>query len=232
MGAGLRQGAVAATAALGCAALLLLAPAPALALDAEQLRVAAAGLGPRAEAGARDLLALVQRLAAADEVVKAREVNEFYNARIRYDSDMAVWNQQEYWASPLQTLDKGRGDCEDFVIAKYFTLVAAGVPHAKLRMAYVAISVPPAAPERPGETSVAHMVLAYYPQPSAEPLILDNVVREMHPASLRTDLSPPTYVFNAEGTWRAQAGQDRRLGDASKMARWPDLASRVRAEGF
>jgi predicted transglutaminase-like cysteine proteinase len=231
MGAGLRHGIAAAATALGCTVLLLVST-PAPALDAERLRGAAAALGSRAEAGARELLALVQRLAPADEVAKAREVNEFYNARIRYDSDLAIWNQPEYWASPLQTLDKGRGDCEDFVIAKYFTLVAAGVPHTKLRMAYVAISVPPAAPERPGETSVAHMVLAYYAQPTAEPLILDNVVREVRPASQRPDLSPPTYVFNAEGTWRTQAGQDRRLGDANKMARWPDLASRVLAEGF
>ena len=232
MGAGMRQGAVAAAAALGCAALLLLAPAPAPALDGERLRAAATALSPRAEAGARDVLALLQRLASADEVAKAREVNDFYNARIRYDSDFAIWSQTEYWASPLETLDKGRGDCEDFVIAKYFTLVAAGVPHAKLRMAYVAISVPPAAPERPGETSVAHMVLAYYAQPTAEPLILDNVVREVWPASQRPDLSPPTYVFNAEGTWRPQSGQERRIGDASKMARWPDLAARVASEGF
>lgn len=214
------------------AATLLLRPAPVQALDVERLRAAAAALGPRAEAGARDLLALLQRIASADELAQAREINDFYNRRIRYDTDWAIWNEENYWASPLQTLDKGRGDCEDYVIAKYFTLVAAGVPHARLRMAYVAITVPPAAPERPGDTSVAHMVLAYYAQPGAEPLILDNIVREMRPASQRTDLSAPTYVFNAEGTWQSQSGQERRIGNASKLARWPDLATRVAAEGF
>lgn len=223
-------------AGVGAAALfaaLVLRPAPVQALDVDRLRAAAAALGPRAEAGARDLLALLQRIAAVDEVVKAREVNDFYNRRIRYDTDWAIWNEENYWASPLQTLDKGRGDCEDYVIAKYFTLVAAGVPHARMRMAYVTITVPPAAPERPGDTSVAHMVLAYYPQPGAEPLILDNIVREMRPSSQRGDLSTPTHVFNAEGTWQPQAGQpERRIGGASKMARWPDLAARAAAEGF
>ena len=222
----------AAACALALAVLCAGLPQPAVALDSARLLAAAAALGPRAQAGARDLLALLQRIATLDEVAKAREVNDFYNQRIRFDSDLAVWGQEEYWASPLQTLDKGRGDCDDYVIAKYFTLVAAGVPHARLRMAYVAIAVPPAAPERPGDTSVAHMVLAYYAQPGAEPLVLDNVVREMRPASARPDLSSPTYMFNAEGTWQPQAGQERRIGGANRLARWPNLAARVAAEGF
>lgn len=231
MGASVRRLAVVA-AAFALVGLLVLQPARVQALDVGRLRAAAAALGPRAEAGARDLLALVQRIAPADEPDKLREVNDFYNLRIRFDTDWAIWNEENYWASPLQTLDKGRGDCEDFVIAKYFTLVAAGVPHARLRMAYVTITVPPAAPERPGDTSAAHMVLAYYAQPGAEPLILDNVVREVRRASLRTDLSTPSYLFNAEGMWRPQAGQERRIGDATRLARWPDLAARVAAEGF
>lgn len=218
--------------ALALAALCAWTPQPAAALDPARLLAAAAALGPRAEAGARDLLALLQRIAALDEVAKAREVNDFYNRRLRFDSDPAVWGQEEYWASPLQTLDKGRGDCDDYVIAKYFTLVAAGVPHARLRMVYVTIAVPPAAPERPGDTSVAHMVLAYYAQPGSEPLVLDNVVPEVRRASERPDLSAPTYMFNAEGTWQPQAGQERRIGGASRLARWPNLAARAAAEGF
>lgn len=221
-----------AAATVAAAVAIVWPPVPVQALDAERLRAAAAALGPRAETGARDLLALLQRISAADELAKVREVNDFYNRRIRYDTDWAIWNQENYWASPLQTLEKGRGDCEDYVIAKYFTLVAAGVPHARLRMAYVAISVPPAAPDRPGDTSVAHMVLAYYAQPGAEPLILDNVVSQIRPASQRQDLQPPTYMFNAQGAWQPQAGQERRIGDATVFARWPDLAARVAAQGF
>ena len=137
---------LAVVAALLALAAIVLRPSPVRALDAQRLQAAAAALGPRAEAGARDLLALLQRIASADEAAKAREVNDFYNLRIRHATDWQVWNEENYWASPLQTLDKGRGDCEDYVIAKYFTLVAAGVPHERLRMAYVKISVPPAAP--------------------------------------------------------------------------------------
>lgn len=223
---------LAVVAALLALAAIVLRPSPVRALDVQRLQAAASALGPRAEAGARDLLALLQRIASAEEVAKAREVNDFYNLRIRHATDWQVWNEENYWASPLQTLDKGRGDCEDYVIAKYFTLVAAGVPHERLRMAYVKISVPPAAPDRPGDTSAAHMVLAYYPQPGAEPLILDNVVRELRPASQRRDLEPPTYLFNASNAWRLQPGGERRVGDASFFARWPNLAARVAAEGF
>jgi predicted transglutaminase-like cysteine proteinase len=230
-GATARRLAIAA-AGLSVAAALMWRAEPVQALDVERLRVAASALGPRAEAGVRDLLALLQRIGAADELTRAREVNDFYNRRIRYGTDQAIWNVENHWASPLQTLDKGRGDCEDYVIAKYYTLVAAGIPPARLRMAYVAISVPPAAPDRPGDKSVPHMVLAYYAQPGAEPLILDNVVPEVQPASRRPDLATPTYMFNAEGAWQPQAGQDRRIGDASLLARWPGRAMRAAAEGF
>lgn len=218
--------------ALCFAAALLWRTAPVQALDVGRLRASAAALGPRAEAGARELLAMLQRLVGADELAKVREVNDFYNRRIRYDTDPAIWNVENHWASPLQTLDKGRGDCEDYAIAKYYTLVAAGVPPSRLRMAYLTISVPPAVPARRGDRSAEHMVLAYYAQPGAEPLILDNVVPEVRPASRRPDLGAPTYMFNAEGTWQPQGGQDRRIGGANLLARWPDLAMRAAAEGF
>ena len=228
--------AVACRLAVAAATLLLLAvlvlrPSPVRALDVERMRAAAAAMGPRAEAGARDLLALLQRIASADEVTKAREVNDFYNRRIRYDSDEAVWGQLDYWATPLQTLDKGRGDCEDFAIAKYYTLVAAGVPHERLFLAYAAITVPPAPAERPGDKSVSHMVLVYYPQPSAEPFILDNIVREVRLASKRPDLTI-TSQLNAPNPVRVSpTGQP--IGARSSPPRLMlDLLGRVAAEGF
>lgn len=230
MGAVVRRLAVAAAVSTLVAALVL-HQQPVRALDVERLRAAASALGPRAEAGARDLLALLQRLAAADELARAREVNDFYNRRIRYDSDEAVWGQLDYWATPLQTLDKGRGDCEDFAIAKYYTLVATGVPHERLYLAYAAITVPPAPAERPGDTSVSHMVLAYYPQPGAEPFILDNIVRELRPASRRPDLTV-TALLNAPNPVRVSpAGQP--IGARPSPPRLMlDLIGRVAAEGF
>jgi len=59
------------------------------------------------------------------------EVNDFWNG-VRYASDMAVWGKKDYWATPYSFLLKDRGDCEDYVIAKYFTLKKLGIDSGKL----------------------------------------------------------------------------------------------------
>ena len=42
---------------------------------------------------------------------------------------MAQWGVPDRWSPPLETLATGRGDCEDYAIAKYVALTAAGIPH-------------------------------------------------------------------------------------------------------
>src|SRR5690606_22026013 len=54
-------------------------------------------------------------------------VNGFWNSEIREQYDQQVWGQEDYWATPLESLGEGRGDCEDFVIGKYFSLISLGV---------------------------------------------------------------------------------------------------------
>ena len=90
--------------------------------------------------------------------------------------DAEVWGQVDYWASPLETLQSGMGDCEDFAIAKYFTLLALGVPLPGCGWSTCARR---SAARRPVQ---AHMVLAYYPAPEDDPLILDNLVADVRPA--------------------------------------------------
>ena len=52
-----------------------------------------------------------------------------------------------------------------------------------------------------------HMVVAYYPKPSAIPLILDNLKSDLLPASQRKDLLP-IYSFNGSKLWlMKQKGQ-------------------------
>jgi hypothetical protein len=69
------------------------------------------------------------------------------------------------------------------------------------------------------------MVLAWYPEPGADPLILDNLTNEIKPASQRTDLEP-VYSFNGDGLWLNQSG-DRRIGEAQKLSRWQELNRRL-----
>ena len=49
-------------------------------------------------------------------------------------TDQDNWQQEDYWATPLETLSRRQGDCEDYSISKYITLVLAGMPEDKLRI--------------------------------------------------------------------------------------------------
>ena len=115
-----------------------------------------------------------------DEPGKLEAVNRLVNLSVAYISDQQAWGQNDYWATPEETLTLGQGDCEDFAIAKYFGLLKLGVAVERLRLTYV---------KALGRNS-AHMVLAYYPSPNAQPLILDNLNSQVLPAAARSDLLP------------------------------------------
>ncbi|MDM4766097.1 transglutaminase-like cysteine peptidase [Pelomonas sp. SE-A7] len=202
--------------------LLWLAVAPAWALDAAKLMEAAARLGPGGPAEAQALLMTIDKARPLDDEQRLVQINRYINRRIAFYSDQEAWGQADYWASPLESLIKGKGDCEDYAIAKYFSLVSAGVAESRLRMVYVRAML--------GGRPEAHMVLAYYAQPEAVPLILDNLQGEVKPASQRPDLAP-VFSFNAEGLWQG-VGQ-RSAGDPlARLSLWRDLLAKVRAEGF
>jgi predicted transglutaminase-like cysteine proteinase len=159
----------------------------------------------------------------ATETDKLRRVNDFINRRIAFDDDMSVWGQSDYWATPVETIGQGRGDCEDMSIAKYYSLIDLGIPINKLRLVYVkAVQTGPA-----GTFLQAHMVLAYYATPSADPLVLDNLNPQILPAARRSDLSP-IFSFNSAGLWQGTGNN----ASKSSLSRWQDLLARARAEGF
>lgn len=193
--------------------------------DRDRMSAAAQRAGPRAAGAAKALQALLTEAPAGDEPALLATVNEFFNRRVLFVDDTAVWGQDDYWASPLEMLEKGRGDCEDYAIAKYFSLLAAGVPVARLRLVYVRASV-----GGPGGVVQAHMVLAWYAQPGAEPLILDNLIGEVRPASRRPDLTP-VFSFNSDGLWQGSGGAA--AGDpTARLSRWREVLAKARAEGF
>ncbi len=186
---------------------------------------AALAQGPLATSGVLALQLLLAAAVGQNELKQLTTFNEFFNRRIVFTPDSEAWGQADYWASPLETLGKGRGDCEDYVIAKYFSLLAAGMPPAKLRLVYVRATL-----GGPGGAVQAHMVLAYYAQPGAEPLILDNLLGEIRAASRRPDLVP-VFSFNSEGLWQGVGAQT--AGDpVARLSRWREVLAKARAEGF
>ena len=204
-------------------AALVLGPVLALAAyDASRVLETAATRGPRVAEQAQALVQQIERSGTAEELKRLKDVNDFFNRRLAFRDDPVVWGVPDYWASPLASLEKRAGDCEDYAIAKYFSLAATGVPTVKLRMVYVRA--------RLQGQSLAHMVLAYYAQPDAEPLILDNLRPEVLPASQRGDLTRE-FSFNTEGLWQG-VGQVTAGDPMARLSLWRELVAKVRAEGF
>jgi predicted transglutaminase-like cysteine proteinase len=156
---------------------------------------------------------------AAPERRKLAQVNDFFNG-VPYNSDSNLWQQEDYWATPIEMLGIEGADCEDYAIAKYFTLRELGVPAERLRITYVkALSL-----------NQAHMVLAYYPSPDAEPMILDNLTDRISLAGERDDLVP-VYGFNGESLWLAVSrSRGEKVGQADRIKHWNELREKLAME--
>lgn len=161
-----------------------------------------------------------------DEVEKITQVNDFFNRHIRYSDDVALWQKSDYWATPLETMGMRAGDCEDFTIAKYLSLLELGFANEQLRLIYVRAQI--GGPQ--SKRFQAHMVLGFYHSPAEEPLILDNLIGRIEPASKRPDLRP-VFSFNSEGLWVGNSVQSQ-ADPTARLSRWRDLLARARAEGF
>lgn len=160
---------------------------------------------------------LIRQDRSATDRDKLQKVNNFFNSRIRFANDIDVWGIQDYWATPIEFICKSAGDCEDFAIAKYFTLKTMGIPDERLKITYV----------KAVQQNMHHMVLTYYSTPEAEPLILDNLVDSISPASRRTDLAP-IFSFNGSGLWMAkQRGQGKMAGSANRLRLWQDMLQKM-----
>jgi predicted transglutaminase-like cysteine proteinase len=143
-------------------------------------------------------------------------VNRFFN-QVEFVDDIKHWKKTDYWATPIEFLSTNAGDCEDFSIAKYFTLRALGVPDANLRLMYV----------KALRLNQAHMVLAYYATEDAIPLVLDNINPRILPASRRRDLLP-IYSFNGNGLWLARSqGRGKQVQSGGNNSLWNDLNNRI-----
>jgi len=165
---------------------------------------------------ARRALALVQMMNGvrdADEMEKLNSVNDFFN-QTPYTSDKETWGMSDYWATRYEFIGKDKADCEDYVIAKYFTLKELGVPTSKLFMTYA----------KSLKYKTAHMVLTYYATPRSIPLVLDNYNYKILPASQRDDLVP-IYSFSGDELFNAKQAQiGKMVPAAAKQTRpWDEL---------
>ena len=162
--------------------------------------------------------AMIGTFANADTQKKLVAVNDFFNQNITYR-----WETEDYWSTPLETMGKGVGDCEDYAIAKYATLTLMGVPPSSLRLVYVKA--------KRGGLNQAHMVLAWYKSPTAVPLILDNLDYVIRPATERGDLQP-VFSFNGEQLWVGTGPRATNQRPTARLSRWGQVVEKIRQEGF
>lgn len=159
------------------------------------------------------LVKLMNSLKNATSKEKLFKVNFFFN-QVTYQSDLKTWGVKDYWATRMEFLGKDRGDCEDYAIAKYFTLKQLGIPEKKMYLTYVKAT----------KQKIAHMVLTYFKTKKSIPLVLDNYNKRILPANKRPDLIP-IYSFNGTSLYLSkQEGLGRKVPSGNKKnKKWIQL---------
>jgi len=172
--------------------------------------------GQRAGKRGKAWFKLMKPEADVTEKETLKKVNRFFNM-FRFIDDIKLWGVNNYWATPVEFIGVNGGDCEDYSIAKYYTLLELGVPDEKMRITMVkAINL-----------NQYHMVLAYYDTPGSIPLILDNIDGRIKPATQRNDLTP-IYSFNGSQLWlNKDKGRGVLSGKSSRLKSWRDLRQRI-----
>lgn len=169
----------------------------------------------------QDWQSLIAQSMHLSDVEKLKAVNTFFNEQIRYGEDLDLWSQLDYWASPLETLELGGGDCEDFALAKYFTLRLLGISEQRLRLVYTTL-VP---------AKQAHMVLGYWVDNGAAPLLLDNLYTDIMPITERLDLQMQ-FAFDPTHLYRFEQSGLRVAGNTALLPLWQVLMTKMKHENF
>ncbi len=137
---------------------------------------------------------LLKKLKNKKPLVQLNQVNKWFNY-IKYKSDKKVYGQNDYWATLYEFTGKGMGDCEDYTIAKYYTLKELGFDLKRLKFTYVVYK------SRKGK-KISHMVLSYLkvkkPKSKKDILILDNNNKKILPASKRRDIVKVVKMINGD----------------------------------
>lgn len=178
--------------------------------------------GENAKKRVMGLNKLMVSLQNSSEQEKLLKVNDYFNL-LTWKEDQDVWGKKDYWATRMEFLGKGAGDCEDFVTAKYFTLKQLGISTEKLYFTYV----------KAVEYNQAHMVLSYYDTPKSIPLILDNINPKIRVATQRKDLVP-VYSFNGDSLFLSKQeglGQAIPGGNKKQNPKWLNLVDRMKEDG-
>ena len=177
--------------------------------------------GQRAYKRTIGLKKAILKASKSKPLLKLKYINRYLN-KIKYKTDIKHWRKNDYWAAPLEFTGTGAGDCEDYAISKYFSLIRAGIPEKKLRIAYVKLI------RKRTKYKETHMILLYYNKPNSTPIVLDNVDKRLKLASKRKDLKF-IYSFNAGGLWQSKnkgSISQKKVG-SNKLKQWKNLINKI-----
>lgn len=148
---------------------------------------------------------------------KLSHVNAFFN-KILPQNDKAKYGMDDYWTTQKEFIFKGKGDCEDYAISKYFTLLELGIKKEQLFLAVVKVK----------GKQTDHMVLLYFEHPNAIPLVMDNLSFKVVPLKKRKKLIQK-FVFNEKGSFQLsnnKLGKKIRL-NWGEVNKWDVILQRV-----
>jgi predicted transglutaminase-like cysteine proteinase len=141
----------------------------------------------------------------------------FYLNQLLPQYDGIVNKQEDYWETPKEFLTTGFGDCEDYAIIKYFSLVKLGFDKKKLFITTVHEKL----------TGGYHMVLSYFNEKNKPPLILDNLSFRILDLDKRKDLEADFFI-NSDGIYRIKNNKLIKTYDYSQQ--FNNLLKRVQKE--
>ncbi|HIP45683.1 MAG TPA: hypothetical protein EYG93_10225 [Sulfurospirillum arcachonense] len=127
-----------------------------------------------------------------DDKSKIEKVNRYINKIIpKYDANN--YKNEEYWATPFEFFSNIGGDCEDYVIAKMYSLERLGISPKIMYMSAV----------KEKYAGGDHMVLSLHVDRNSSPIVLDNLSTRVLPIDKRVDLEL-VFMFNEYGFYQLE----------------------------
>jgi predicted transglutaminase-like cysteine proteinase len=160
------------------------------------------GCATKAECEPAEWRQLLGELHGLDLRAKLDRVNAVVN-RHPYVASQRNWGESNHWETPFEFLRKS-GQCQDYAIAKYLLLRAAGIPAAQLRVLVL----------RDTLLGLDHAVAVAYVEGDA--LLLDNQIGAVVPADSVRHYQP-YYSINEAGWW-LHVGPNARYASAADGA--------------
>ena len=154
-------------------------------------------------------------LKTLDKETQLKKVN-FYLNRLLPQYDDVINNKLDSWATPKEFLTVGYGDCEDYVIIKYYSLIKLGFDEKKLFITVVKEKF------RGGN----HMVLTYFETKNKPPLVLDNLSFKILDLKRRTDIEAKLFI-NTTGVYKISERFEL-IKIAQKYKEFKELTTKVK----